>query len=123
MSIAWSTTSLSCLPSQPVTNVISILLKARGQSLFCSPSTSTDNDLRGCLNFLRSSTALIPVQVPSAARSISVGRMASSSPKSGASSTVAVCPEPDTTSNLTLCPDQLAVTLGTYATSCRLSKI
>src|SRR5438067_1632623 len=75
MSSAWSTSSLSCLPSHPITKVISIFVNRRGQSFSCSPSTSTASDLNGCLNFLSRSTAFRPVQLPRAPSNISAGRL------------------------------------------------
>src|SRR5258706_3659704 len=108
MSRAFSTSRLSCLPSQPILKLIRISVKACGHSFSWSPSTSTSSDLNGWSNFLRRRMALIPVQPPSAPSSISVGRMPSSSPKAGGSSISAVWPELARMSNLTLLPDHRA---------------
>src|ERR1700674_2372857 len=112
MSIASSTIFLSWSPDQPVTKVMSILVKRRGHSFYCSPSTSTSSDLSGCLNYFRMRSAVNPVQLPRAPSSISVGRMASSSPKIGGSSMLTLCPEPDSMSNLTLLPVQRATAVA-----------
>src|SRR6202022_3176660 len=69
---------------------------------------STSSEVKGCLNFLRRRTALIPVQPPSAPSSISVGRMPPSSPNAGGSSRSARWPESARISNLTFWPDQRA---------------
>src|SRR2546421_4018371 len=53
----------------------------------------------------------MPVQAPSAPSSISVGRMPSSWPRTGGSSTTARCPEPASTTNFTFCPAHRAVAL------------
>src|SRR5438270_338930 len=53
----------------------------------------------------------MPVQAPSAPSSISVGRMPSSWPRTGGSSTAAWWPDPDSTTNFTFCPAHRAVAL------------
>ena len=116
MSIAWSTSFLSMSPSHVQWKVIWMDLNAFGHSSSRSPSTSTSIERRGCLNFLSSRTAFSPVQPPRAPSSISVGRIAAFSPKTGASSTWTVCPDADSTSNKTLLPVQRAVALVTAAT-------
>src|SRR5260370_33882050 len=109
--MARSTSSLSTLPSQPQWNVSLTLVEALGHAAARSPSTSTIKERSGCLNFFSSRTALRPVQLPSAPSSISVGRIAESSPKIGGSSTSALCPDPDSMSKWTLSPVQAAVAL------------
>src|SRR5438445_2207855 len=93
-----------------------MLLNAFGHSSSRSPSTSTSSAWRGCLNFFSRSTALRPVQPPRAPSSISVGRIAASSPKIGASSICTVCPEADSMSKSTLVPVQRATVLVIGAT-------
>ena len=74
------------------------------------------SDFSGCLNFLSRRTALTPVQPPRAPSSISVGRIASLSPKEPASSMLAAWPEADSMSNFTLPPFQRALTFATART-------
>ena len=85
------------------------VVEGREYSFSCSPSTWTSSEASGCLYFLSSRTTLRPVQLPRAPSSISVGRIAESSPKIGGSSMLAVWPEADSISNLTLVPLQRAI--------------
>jgi hypothetical protein len=77
---------------------------------------STSSERSGCLNFFSSKMAFVPVQPASEASSISVGRIAESSPKIGASSLATEWPEPDSMSNLTLVPLHLATAFFTAGT-------